>query len=46
MFVMAKLFIALGFRRDLAAIIDQVPPQAPRRLPSVGEQQAQPLTYS
>jgi len=46
MFVMAKLFIALGFRRDLAAIIDQAPPQAPRRLPSVGEQQAQPLTYS
>jgi uncharacterized membrane protein YGL010W len=28
MFVMAKLFIALGFRRDLAAIIQQVPPQA------------------
>ena len=28
MFVMAKLFIALGFRRDLAAIIQTVPPQA------------------
>ena len=28
MFVMAKLFIALGLRRDLAAIIQQVPPQA------------------
>lgn len=28
MFVMAKLFIALGFRHDLAAIIQQVPPQA------------------
>ena len=28
MFVMAKLFIALGFRRDLAAIIQQVPQQA------------------
>jgi uncharacterized membrane protein YGL010W len=28
-FVMAKLFIALGFRQDLAAIIEQVP-QAPR----------------
>jgi len=28
MFVMTKLFIALGFRRDLAAIIQTVPPQA------------------
>jgi uncharacterized membrane protein YGL010W len=28
MFVIAKLFIALGFRHDLAAIIQQVPPQA------------------
>jgi uncharacterized membrane protein YGL010W len=28
MFVMAKLFIALGFRHDLAAIIQQVPQQA------------------
>jgi uncharacterized membrane protein YGL010W len=28
MFVMAKLFIALGFRHDLAAIIRQVPQQA------------------
>ncbi len=27
-FVMAKLFIALGFRHDLAAIIQQVPQQA------------------
>jgi uncharacterized membrane protein YGL010W len=27
MFVMAKLFIALGFRHDLAAIIQTVPPQ-------------------
>jgi uncharacterized membrane protein YGL010W len=27
MFVMAKLFIALGFRHDLAAIIQQAPPQ-------------------
>jgi hypothetical protein len=25
MFVMAKLFIALGFRRDLAAILAPVP---------------------
>lgn len=29
MFVMAKLFIALGFRRDLAVIIEQPPQQAP-----------------
>ncbi|SHK53276.1 Uncharacterized membrane protein YGL010W [Bradyrhizobium lablabi] len=29
MFVMAKLFIALGFRRDLAAIIQQVPKITP-----------------
>ena len=28
MFVMAKLFIALGFRHDLAAIIQQAPPPA------------------
>lgn len=28
MFVMAKLFIVLGLRRDLAAIIQTVPPQA------------------
>ena len=28
MFVMAKLFIALGFRHDLAAVIQQVPPRA------------------
>jgi len=30
MFVMAKLFIALGFRHDLAAVIQQVPQTAPR----------------
>jgi uncharacterized membrane protein YGL010W len=30
MFVMAKLFISLGFRRDLAAIIQQPPQKAPR----------------
>jgi uncharacterized membrane protein YGL010W len=29
MFVMAKLFIALGFRHDLAAIIEPVPQRAP-----------------
>jgi hypothetical protein len=30
MFVIAKLFIALGFRHDLAAIIQPVPQQAQR----------------
>jgi hypothetical protein len=30
MFVMAKLFIALGFRHDLAVVIQQVPQTAPR----------------
>ena len=45
MFVMAKLFIALGFRRDLAAIITL--PRAPRGPSSVaGEQQAKPLPNS
>ena len=32
MFVMAKLFIALGFRRDLAAIIDPVADVSTRKL--------------
>jgi uncharacterized membrane protein YGL010W len=45
MFVMAKLFIALGFRRDLAAIITL--PQAPCGLsPVAGEQQAKRLPNS
>ncbi len=30
MFVMAKLFIALGFRHDLAAVLQQIPQTAPR----------------
>ena len=30
MFVMAKLFIALGFRRDLAVIIQAPPQKTPR----------------
>jgi uncharacterized membrane protein YGL010W len=47
MFVMAKLFIALGFRNDLAAIIDQVPPQAPRGpSPFAEEHQVEPLPHS
>jgi uncharacterized membrane protein YGL010W len=47
MFVMAKLFIALGFRHDLAAIIERVPPQSPRGAsPYVEEHQAEPLPHS
>jgi uncharacterized membrane protein YGL010W len=47
MFVMAKLFIAFGFRRDLAAIIDRAPPQAPCDPSSfTGEHQAEPLPHS
>jgi uncharacterized membrane protein YGL010W len=40
MFVMTKLFVALGFRRDLAAIIQTVPP------PPSFEEQAGPLPHS
>jgi uncharacterized membrane protein YGL010W len=47
MFVMAKLFIALGFRRDLAAIIQTVPPQTQRGPSSLTEErQAGPLPRS
>jgi hypothetical protein len=47
MFVMAKLFIALGFRRDLAAIIQTIPPQAQRGLsPFAEEHQVEPLPRS
>ena len=47
MFVTAKLFIALGFRRDLAAIIDSLPPQAPHGPSSFTEEhQAGPLPRS
>jgi len=47
MFVMAKLFIAFGFRRDLAAIIQTAPPQT-RRGPSsfAEERQVEPLPRS
>ena len=41
MFVMTKLFIALGFRRDLAAIIQTVPPPS-----SFQEHEAGPLPRS
>jgi uncharacterized membrane protein YGL010W len=47
MFVMAKLFIALGFRHDLAAIIERVPQPAPRGSSSYAEEhQAEPLPHS
>jgi hypothetical protein len=47
MFVMAKLFIALGFRRDLAAIIQTVPSQAQRGPSSFAEEhQVEPLPRS
>lgn len=46
-FVMAKLFIALGFRHDLAVIIGRVPQQAPRGTsPDVEEHQVEPLPHS
>ena len=38
MFVMAKLFIALGFRHDLAAIIESTPQPAPRNASSPAEE--------
>src|ERR1700691_4992039 len=46
MFVMAKLFIALGFRHDLAAIIQRVPQPAPRSPSSYAEEQVEPLPHS
>jgi uncharacterized membrane protein YGL010W len=47
MFVMAKLFIALGFRRDLAAIIQTIPPPAQRGpSPFAEEHQVEPLPRS
>jgi uncharacterized membrane protein YGL010W len=44
MFVMAKLFIAFGFRHDLAAILDGAPRRASSSL--VGEHQVGPLPHS
>jgi uncharacterized membrane protein YGL010W len=47
MFVMTKLFVALGFRRDLAAIIQTVPPQTQRGPSSFPEEhQVEPLRRS
>jgi uncharacterized membrane protein YGL010W len=47
MFVMAKLFIALGFRSDLAAIVQQVPqPQQHSSSFYSGERQAEAQPHS
>jgi uncharacterized membrane protein YGL010W len=47
MFVMAKLFIALGFRHDLAAIIERIPQQLPRGSSRCAEEhQVGPLPHS
>jgi uncharacterized membrane protein YGL010W len=47
MFVMAKLFIVLGFRHDLAVILEGVPQPAPRSSSSYAEEhQVEPLPYS
>jgi uncharacterized membrane protein YGL010W len=47
MFVMAKLFIALGFRNDLAVIIEPVPQQVPRSASlHIEERQGEPLPNS
>jgi uncharacterized membrane protein YGL010W len=47
MFVMAKLFIALGFRHDLAVIIERIPQPATRSSSSYAEEhQVEPLPYS
>jgi uncharacterized membrane protein YGL010W len=47
MFVMGKLFIALGLRRDLAAIIQTVPPPTQRGPSSFTEErQVEPLPRS
>ena len=47
MFVMAKLFIAFGFRSDLAAILEHAPQPAPRNASSLaGEHQVEPLPHS
>lgn len=45
-FVMAKLFIALGFRHDLAVIIERAPQQAPRGSAADVEHQVEPLPHS
>jgi hypothetical protein len=47
MCVMAKLFIALGFRQDLAVVIQQVPQTAPRNSSLYAEKrQAEPRPHA
>lgn len=47
MFVMAKLYIKLGFRKDLAAILELVPQREPRISSAyTGERQGKSLPYS
>ena len=47
MFVMAKLFIAFGFRHDLDVVLQQVPQRAPRgSSPYPEERQSEPHTHS
>lgn len=46
MFVMAKLFIAFGFRQDLAGIIAPPRQQALRNSASPGERQGKPFPHS
>ena len=47
MFVMAKLFIALGFRHDLAVVIGRIPqPPVGGSSPDAGEHQVEPLPHS
>jgi uncharacterized membrane protein YGL010W len=47
MFVMAKLFIAFGFRHDLDVVLQQVPQRAPRgSLPYPEERHSEPHPHS
>jgi len=47
MFVMAKLFIALGFRGDLAGVLRQVPQSAPHAsAPYAEKRQAEPRRHA
>ena len=46
MFVMAKLFIALGYRNDLAAIIGPVPPPALRSASALADHPSKSLPHT
>jgi uncharacterized membrane protein YGL010W len=46
MFVMAKLFIALGFRHDLALVIERDPQQAPSSSLSPAQRHGESLSRS